>query len=276
MTINEEKILKKVLNEELGILNNVSDLAYKICKNIEYKFLYEQSENYQVIFKPFKDDYPFSMVFKFENYEKQSKVPEEKIDYSGVTYYNKHLIIINGYTIKGNLLKDKLSEVVQHELHHIFELHLSGKNKIFDKKKDIDLYSLSVKEAKDNNVGTDRNNIGYAIYLSFKFESNAFENGTYAYLMKQDINFIGHEIELIKKSMYYKRFIKVKSAYEFVKNNPKECSEIAEKIYKKNTKWLTKTVYNSLKMCSRQIGRALAKVRKDYDYTHDGNNSITV
>jgi len=67
-----------------------------------------------------------------------------------------------------------------------------------------------------------------------------------------------------------------KIANDFILNCPKETQEIAEHIYIKSSKWLKRIVSMSLKSCRRQLSRAIAKVRKDYDYTHGGNTSVTV
>ena len=92
--------------------------------------------------------------------------------------------------------------------------------------------------------------------------------------MKQNLHFIGDEAEAVKNSMYYKRLLYVRYAYDFVNENKEEAEDIAKAVYGKSYNWLKRTVSASLKMTRRQIGRAVAKVRNDYDWTHGGNSSV--
>ena len=109
-----------------------------------------------------------------------------------------------------------------------------------------------------------------------KFESRAFENGTYAYIMSKDLNFMGDEENVAKESAYYKRIVWLREAYDFIKENEEEATKIAMDTYNKTYNWLKRTVGYALNECRRQFGRAIVKAGKDYDWTHGGKTSISI
>lgn len=153
---------------------------------------------------------------------------------------------------------------------------MSKKDGFFDNYIDRNLYITAGQQAQDKNLPKQQRYIGYAIYMWHKFESRAFENGTYSYIMSKELNFFGDELRVAKELAYYKRIMWIAEAAEFVKSDISKSTEIAKTIYGKTYNWLLKTAEYSLKECRRQFGRAVVKAREDYDWTHGGKTSITV
>ena len=267
----EYKKLKFVIEEELGISEEVMLLANKSARKIvdEYK------PGYTLKVTPFSEKCgEYTILFDMRDFDKLSEAQKEGAEYKGVTYFTKKEIVVFGFTVRGKLLLPNLYEVLQHELKHVFDLYKANKEGFFNTYDEYGIYATAADHARSKTVPYELKTIGYAIYLSHDFESRAFESGTYGYLMNQDLHFIGDEVKAVKETMYYKRLMYVRYAYDFIMKNEKEAEDIARTYYGKSYKWLKKKVTVALKQTRRQIGRAVAKVRKDYDWTHGGGSTV--
>lgn len=269
----EYKSLKKVIQEELGISNEVKLLTTKLVK----KIIAEYTPGYTFKVTPFSEACgEYTVFLDLTDYPKKSIALDVTGGFKAITYFTLHKVNIIGFTVNGKIPVDNLTETLQHELKHIFDLYKSKREGFFNKSTEGNIYRLAASQATNKNLPEEQRAIGYAIYLSHDFEGQAFESGTYAYLMKQDLQFIGDEVKAVKNTMYYKRLMYVRYAYDFITNNEERTKIIAEAIYGKDFNWLKRTVTASLKQTRRQIGRAVAKVRKDYDWTHGGNSTVWV
>lgn len=267
----EYRNLRKLIQEELGISNEVKLLSGQLIK----KIMEEYQPGYTLKVTPFsKGCGEYTISFDFTDYPKKPVVVDTTGGFKAVTYFSKHKIRIIGYTVNGKIPSDSLSEVLQHELKHIFDLYKSNREGFFNSTRDAGIYTTAATQAMNKTLPTGQRAIGYAIYLSYDFEGHAFESGTYAYLMKQNLHFIGDEVKAVKETMYYKRLMFVRYAYDFITKHEDKAEEIAETIYGKPYKWLRKKVTASLNSSRRQIGRAVAKVRNDYDWTRGGTSTI--
>ena len=269
----ENREITKIINEELGISDKVKRLSFDITNSIMEQ--YDSSGFFITSFVISDKEYVIRL--SFTDYPKLSLCPGGGRDsYKGVTYFDYKTIMIEGFTVNGKILKEKLGEVIQHELQHIFELLMAKKDGFFNSKTKQDIYIIGAKQATNTGLPKIQRYIGYAVYLWHDFESRAFENGIYSYIMSSELNFPGDEFEIAKKSAYYKRIMWVRQACSFIEENKEEATKIAESIYGKSYDWLVKTVRYSLKECRRQFGRAVAKAGKDYDWTHGGKILITI
>lgn len=265
--------LKRVIQEELGISNEVKFLANSLVN----KIIKDYRPGYTIRVTPFSEDCgEYEISVNLKDYPKKSMAISDGNDYRGVTYHSYRLIQIVGYSVNGKIPADSLAGTLQHELKHVFDLYKSKREGFFKTQGDINIYHKAALQAMDKTLPIEYRNIGYAVYLSHDFESQAFESGTYAFLMRQNLSFIGDEVEAVKESPYYKRLLFARDAYDFINENEERAKEIAESVYGKSLKWLKRTVSAALKTTRRQIGRAVAKVRKDYDWTHGGDNSVWV
>ena len=261
----------------MGISEEVRSLAYKISQEVIKN--YDGNGFYSTNFttSPERGGKKDTVNFQFEDYQKLSQTPQglDSI-YKGVTYLSLGKIDIFGFTVRGRILEDKLEEVLHHELRHVYDIIATKKDSFFDKEKDKNIYLAAVGELKNKDNSIARRNIGYAIYMCDDFESRAFENGTYSYIMRQNLVFYGDDIQAAKSSSFYQRLLMIRDAYDFVINNKEMCTEIAKTVYGKTYTWLKSRVGYALKECRRQYGRAITKARKDYDWTHGGQTTITL
>ena len=264
----------KILDEERGINEKVKQLTWNLTRVILEE--YDGSGEFSGSFTAF-DNETYVLKITFVDYPKLSLAPKsgEEI-YYGASYPEDKIITIKGYTIRRKILKDKLVETLQHEIHHIFELVMAEKDGFFNNQADARIYAIAAYEARSKEIPDIRRYIGYAVYMWNKFEARAFENGTYAFIMSQDLAFPGDEISVAKKSAYYKRIIWIKKARTFLENNKEESGHIAEDVYGKTYDWLFKTVTYAEKECTRQYCRAIAKAGKDYDWTKKRKKTITI
>ena len=267
----EYRNLRKLIQEELGISNEVKLLSNSLTK----KIVEEYYPGYTIKVTPFSDKCgEYTILFNLPDYPTKKDALGHGAGFKAVTYFSNRIIKISGFTVNGKIPVDGLSEVLQHELKHVFDLYKSGKEGFFKTTSDTDIYRIAATQATDKSLPDELRSIGYAVYLSCDFENRAFESGTYAFLMNQDLSFVGDEVEAVKESMYYKRLMFVRYAYDFICGNEERAADIAENIYGKSLKWLRTKVTASLNATRRQIGRAVAKVRKDYDWTHGGDSSV--
>lgn len=269
----EDKAIIGVITEELGINNEVRDLSFSLTKAILEK--YDGSGRIDI--HPVISGKKYRVTAIFTDYPKLSQCPEGGDGiYKGITYPDYHLIQIEGFTVRGRILKEKLSETLQHEIQHVFDLSMAKKDGFFKLQKERDVYITAARQATNQGIPDIQRYIGYAVYMWHDFESRAFENGTYSYIMSSEMKFPGDELEVAKKTSYYKRILWIREAYDFITGNPEEASKIAESVYGKTYNWLHKTVGYALKECRRQFGRAIMKARMDYDWTHGGKTLITI
>ena len=261
--IKEQQEIDKIITEELGINDEVSRISYYLTKeavnNPDDKQLYRIVLNGEA----------WGVVINISNVEKNSDIQSEERDYNGITFFSNRIIQITAYRVNGKIKPNKFREVVAHEILHAFNIATSKKDGFIRTERNFNIYKKAVEEIK-NGVNDINKYIGYVIYLSNKFEANAFENGLYSFLMSCDLMYFGDEKKAMTESMFYKRLVILIKANKAIKDNKEEATRIIETIYGKTFKWLEKLSEKSLKNCRRQIGRAVVKFRKDYDWTHGG------
>lgn len=273
--VTEERIIERIIKEEIGISVKVSELALDICSEIISN--YNGKGRYICTLEPTDDiNSQYTIDVYFTEYKTIKDIPENENFYKAITIPDYNLIRIFGYTVNGKIFKDKLMEVIQHEIHHVFELSKSKRNSFINGEKETNIYIIATNEANNKTISKERNDIGYMIYLSHDFETFAFENGTYAFIISQDLNVPGDGLKTAKKSVFYQRILRVKTAYNFILNNRDASEKIATTIYGKSYSWLKKTAEYVLKGARRQFGRAVVKAEKDYDWTHGGTRLINI
>jgi hypothetical protein len=273
MILSEDREIRKIITEELGISEEVRRLSDDLCRSIIEQ--YDGSGRFITSFIFHEKEWVVRL--SFADYPKLSLCPGGgDVPYKGITYFDYKTIMVEGFTVRGKIPKEKLGEVMQHELQHVFELFMVKKDGFFDSKTKQDTYIIGAKQATNAGLPKIQRHIGYAVYLWHDFESRAFENGTYSYIMSSSLNFPGDEFEAAKKSSYYRRIMWVREACSFVAEHREEATKIAETVYGKTYNWLRRTVEYSLKECRRQFGRAVAKAGKDYDWTHGGKTLVSV
>ena len=272
--LTEEQIqeignINTIINEELGINDEANALAKSltsaVCEN------HEDDQEYDI--KIAGD--AWHAVVHLTDADKDTSTKNYKRDYLGVTYFGMRTIVITAYRVGGKINPKKFTEVAAHEILHAFNISSSKKDGYIKSERNKNIYVIGATQARNGKTELDRC-IGYVIYLSNKFEANAFENGLYSYLMSCDLMTPGDEEKAMTETMMYKRLMILKRANEMIEEDPVAAEKIISETYGKTLPWLRKLASSSLKNCRRQVGRALMKFRKDYDWTHGGKNLISV
>ena len=267
--LSEIRNINQVINEELGINDESVSLAKKltsaVCKDTSDTHEY----NVKIAGRLWK------IIVRLLNIDKNTDIRREERDYLGVTYFDARTIAITAYRIGGKIKPDKFMDVAAHEILHAFNVSSSNRDGYIRSERNKNIYIRAATEAKKGKTDLDRC-IGYVIYLSNKFEANAFENGLYSYLMSCDLMTPGDEEKAMAESMIYKRLTILKRAEKLISENPEEVEKIVNNVYGKSLAWIQRLSSASLRNCRRQIGRALVKFRKDYDWTHGGKTLVSI
>lgn len=262
--------INRIITEECGINEEVFNLSKKladtICKN------HENKQHYDITIA---GDSKWRLTVEIFDVDKNTDIRSEERDYLGVTYFSYKLISISAYRINGKLKQNKMTEVLSHEILHAYNISMSLKDGLIRSERNRNIYVTAAREAKGGRTELNRY-IGYVIYLSNNFETNAFENGLYSYLMSCDLVGVGDEEKAMVETSFYKRLVIIKNANAMINKYPEETEKIISNTYGKTLRWIQKLSKSTLKNCRRQIGRALVKFRKDYDWTHGGKNLITI
>ena len=99
----EYKCLKGVIEEELGISNEVKILAQRLTNKIVNEYV----PGYILKVTPFSGKCgEYTISFSLKDYPKRVMALAESSDYKGVTYFNTREIMIFGYTINGKVPED--------------------------------------------------------------------------------------------------------------------------------------------------------------------------
>mgnify|MGYP007101907504 CR=1 FL=1 len=279
-----ENIKKYLISEEAGISNEVLSQV-----NIIKKKIIELEKVEQVQIHP-KKNYSYKLVtFKTNVFGREVNI--RVLIRLVVSDYEKDMCLQYGIcggsynidngtmtirTIKtqdGKIFWERGLSTIQHELEHIFQINKIGKD-FNQKPKNESLYNLS-RKLSDLNSSEDERLIAYTIYASFKFETNANENGLYSYLIEKGETFSMQElIELIEEHNLYFLVSDLKKLLTILNNNKTKYNTLNSYMiitYNKNLEWFIKLAKSTIKNYTRVFGRVIYKVNKDKGKNVDTN-----
>ena len=200
---NIHRIVRRVLNEELGINQEVYDASNQVFELIQTDFkkhnihgielndvngkVYSNMVEFSIHSKKVNILYNF-YYFDTENdylaYKKQN--PSITQAETNTTDNADEFLIKVNYVVYDGVLNDMLFDQMQHELNHAFQQIISGKKYTYGKVRQhiekIPKALLNDKEIRCAN---------FILYMSRNFEQDAFANGLYSSLMRNneyDIN----------------------------------------------------------------------------------------
>lgn len=259
--INKKLILtenqfKQLIKEELGISEEVANMAISVYEQIE-----NNKEKDEVESNDYFSKWVSSLKFNFLNCKVNCSITY--YNYFSNEYYQYSNIVSTGWSVyvtdklffmgiivpmvSGNIVKDEVIDTIQHELSHIYEQKMMGKqysqNKVYS--------SLKTNMYSDNEIVNKAANL---VYGCIKSEQDGFVNGLYAYLMSQPELF---SIETLKKSECWKLYEKMVSIYNENSNDSEFISEL--KKYKFTLNKVDKLINNFI----TKIGRVIVKVKQD-------------
>lgn len=259
--INEE--IKKIIQEELGISDKVTKFSKDILKiAIEKMKDAEVLEKNDVLIKKTTSfiynigDNKISITVYYRNFLSKGFFKLENFEYiingSSVLLSKLHsMCILNIFSICGTIQTDKAMETIQHEVEHIYQTLMMGKNfggEMMYAKIKAHLESADEKE----------NKVGEMMYLSLKSEQEGFANGLYAYMMDRlepYSNDLLIQCETWKKFQLLKKYV---SELETDNELKKIFSE-----YFENFGVTINDLKQSIKNFSSRIGKVIVKVQND-------------
>lgn len=271
-------MIKRILNEELSISNDVNDLTIKI-KNLisnDYARNIGCERCYTILYKGFNRE-----VFSNEitiNYDNKSIIVVYYVLEDASQEIIKQYNSIFNSTSNNRILRLKLyltshnnkinwkknSRDLQHEVEHLFQLIKKGKDLLSDKQ----FYEYNKLKALTTHNDYYDQIIGYTYYYYNKAERNAIINGLYREIV--DLNTDGlvtDPLEIIKKSPYYNNIQIIKNTIENHKNH--EQLENRLKNINKTLKQYLRIANIMINEYLKAFGRLLYKVKKDIENVNE-------
>lgn len=178
----------------------------------------------------------------------------------GMTSNNGKRITVRFITVKGKPNIMEFYQLIQHEVEHAFEICLRGKP--YSNAGNYRIAAHLMHNCRDKMEWI----VARLIYISYRFESNAYANGAYQYLMNSNDYINGFRIA-IKKTLLYKWLRHLDELEADVRNFIKNGGDINEYLGhydKMNEKLLFKMIERTRKSLARMIGRVIVKAMNDY------------
>lgn len=280
MTIEEniKKKLNNAINEELSVSNDVYNTSLNILlkineyiKKTEYKQIkkgiktqefsfHETILNKKILIEVIH--YNFGNNEYFEQYETEITYSDGSSISDGNRLNN---IKISCYSISNKFYSDNAMDVIQHEVEHVFQ-GIKGSNIITNFNK---LYDTAANALQSNNLKLKI--LSNIVYLSYKFEIDAYINGLYGYLMqKEGIP----TYEDIKKTPLYIN-LKVFRRQLNIISKDKEYENISSTFFGIPLKKIIKNSLNAENYLINKLGKILIKVQQDKEKQGLGHLTTT-
>lgn len=201
---------KKYLIESIGIPNNLIILNQMLCNEITSSIKNGEFEKEIKLNGEF-DDWKLNYMINFDN------------KFEGVTYDEiKQINLTISVDSKLNVDKKTLSNILSHELMHVYQIKL-GSNTILSNDKSSDIYRtmIAVFETYKNQEMHPLVLLNYIIYYSFKEEQEAYTVGGREYFENIELQ---HDmtnsqyIEILKNSPYHVVFLRLGQAQSILNN----------------------------------------------------------
>ena len=253
--------INEMIDESLGIAQNVENTVYSILNTIKEQLPTKPMIRYDNLGLRLKELYfeqklsntninisLYILYFKSkEDYYSKQKTVDSYFKNSSDVVNNQ--ITIYYVAINGNLDFSQLASTIQHELKHHYDEIMGMKSP----SRDIDNYNIAT-----NALNGECDEIEYAIasiiYYANKYETSAFANGLYAFLIQTaDERYQKHETPLSNKDLI--DIVKSSEAYQY-------CIEMDKFVNKLETEKGSKELRNLLE--KYQI--TLEKVKKLANY----------
>lgn len=257
--------INECINEELSISDDVKNASNRIIYEIELfiKKLKTESTDIQGVsqkkgqfsIKVFNKDLKIN-IFYYNFFDRDSYNRNynyiKKINNSAIDTINITILAISG-TIDPRTLND----TIYHEMEHIFQKSII--QKYFGGK---DLYNHAINDKKSSNPYSRA--LGEIVYLTRKFEQDAYINGLYGLLMGDD-NDITY---IVTHSDVYKKLLDLQRSYYFILNANKE--DINFKIaisgyqqFNYSYNRFIKEATKAIKYINNKIGKIIIKSKND-------------
>jgi hypothetical protein len=255
--------IKQIINEELGILLEVSEESkrvYKLIINDLYNRTIQESDvciikNGEV--NATLNNIQFKVSYTYRNFNDKSIVEtigEDALTEGGSGYISNSFIFcnVNILAISGTVNRQLALSTIQHELEHIYQQIKTQKRIPGNDMR----YALMRTDMESNDKL--RQQIGRLVYACYKSEQEGFINGTYAWCMADDIKTEPYNYDTILNSPSGKLLVELTSIFDIVKKN-NQMRDILTTEYNLSLR----DIEHSINDFKRKIGRLLIKVNKD-------------
>lgn len=178
----------------------------------------------------------------------------------GMTSNNGKRITLRFILVRGKPNIMEFYQLIQHEVEHAFELCL--RRKPYSNAGNYRIAAHLMHNCRDKMEWV----VARLIYISYRFESNAYANGAYQFLMNSNDYINGFRIA-IKKTLLYKWLKHIDELESDVRVFIKNGGNIDDYLGcydKMNEKLLFKLIGRSRKSLARMIGRVIVKAMNDY------------
>lgn len=186
--IKIDESLKKIINEERGISEELQNITYDVYDRITNVIKLNRNSIFysnDIRYKAGECDYnnflgrTIKIKYHYYNFTSSEafKLKANKVNYV-FRAINDNAIELTVYAICGTIEKINLLDGLTHELEHLYQYNKA--NKVFSAN-DIYIYALKLK--KECEKWTLPYCIGDAIYISRRYERDAYINSLYTILM---------------------------------------------------------------------------------------------
>lgn len=273
-----EETLARKINEELGIVDNITSLSRRIISDVLKNFtslknstIYNSFGIRQTVYRinvRFSEQFQvmtnvvlwfFGSKFEFDNFI--SKNP------NFVSGFNpkQMLVTANLFIVGNNRDVEEWQKTVQHELHHAFQEFSKKKNGV-ETKKNTTLYSVSKYYVNDDDV--DLASIARAIYLWGTNETSVYGNEIYVAMIAAFEKY-GYSIDIVHRVLYIQRLYVFRKYINFLLDKLETGKPVNIGLISSTFGIDRKKLKSICKMCLEKIDHVItkttAKAKLDFD-----------
>ena len=252
------KKFKKILNEEMGIADKVVSITHEIYNEIEKSIRnreYQKDEHSRLIgnIKVYIFDCKVSLSYEYLNFQDKMDYyysKAGKLGYGWSTFLDKKLslMFVEICAVSGTIIKDLAYDSIQHEVEHIYQQYLAGK----EFKKPMEYARVMKDMSSKNDI---ERKAGRLVYGCIKSEQEGFSNGLYSFLMMVKAPYVDDEIY---DSPAWSLYTEMKQTLKEAKYN-QQLRDYIKAVYGMSIKDIEHAINNFL----RRMSRAVLKARYD-------------
>lgn len=275
--------INECINEELGIADDVITSSITIIYDIKRMINSLKSLPTQMDGTTFKEGKVTHTILN-----KNIIIEFLYYNFYDVSYYKKYYDEIRskhkngtiGNTIKlliiaiNNQIDPRtLNDTLYHELEHLFQKTMSGKP--FGGEK---LYQQAETDRKNTNRYLKA--FGNIVYLSRRYEQDAFVNGLYGLLTSHGKDSFNIDINYcVQQSDVFGALIELQKSYNLILNANKDDSDFIDALNKYKTfgynyNRFVKEAFEAINEIKRKIARTIKKFKSDMDKMNESANSL--
>ena len=266
--------LHTVLKEELGISKDVINISQNLSNIIRQDSRTKKptidSNNVKCIRSMFKYnlfDIEFNVIYRIYNFADYSEFQRLKDSYqlqSSFSFEKKRLILV-GYGYGKIFNEEDFNDGIYHEIEHLYQTIKSEKSL---NSNDSELYNLAIQSINSNN-NEYMSILGYIIYLSRRFEQDAYSHGLYGLFRNSGLTTREDIENVLPSTQIYGAYVQLTRCLSYLVHNCTNRNLLnAVNEYGKNFKWFINTTKKAKQNIQRKISRTITKYLNDINSKH--------